>query len=69
MRGFWETRSFDKLSMTQLRFILPLFTRDELREMAREHGIRQGKLKQDLVDNLAFNKWKMRDYIIEIQIY
>jgi hypothetical protein len=54
-----------------LKAILPLFTRNELRAVAKDCDIRQGRLKADLVRNLSAlkNRSKLNDFILEIKIY
>ena len=63
--------SLSELSTSQLKAILPLFTRNRLRSIARVSKIRQGNLKSDLIKNLSSirNRSKLDDYIVEIKIY
>lgn len=59
-----------ELKNKQIKAILALFTRDELRKLARVCDIPTGRLKSDTIHNLMVMKdqGKLKDLLLRIQI-
>jgi len=60
--------NFKDLSKKAGSCILDVFTRDQLRELAKEFGIPRGKNKADTINNLELFQHKI-DRIVTVEIY
>ena len=68
MKKYQIDKLVSKISPYALVHILELFTRDQLRELARRCDIPQGRNKGHTIWNLMENRDEFADHIIEVTL-
>lgn len=68
MKKFHRDVLVSRIDAYKFTQILELFTRDQLRELAKKLDIPQGKNKADTIWNLGKRKEKLADHILEITL-